>query len=143
MKTYWEQVKDAQDKALSKKVKVGALCIGFDWKTMKRKAFAGSNIHVSDSFADVHAEQLAVTLSLLERHYPLEIHVTSKSKKELITLCGSCRHFISEVNRLCTIIVHNPDGSIKIQKFLSEIYPYRKNTVSKNNKFKRLCGYKK
>lgn len=143
MKTYWEQVKIAQDKALSKKMHVGAICIGHNFETLKTKIFSGSNLHISDSFADVHAEQLAVSLAILDRYYPIAIHVTSSSINEKVLLCGSCRHFVSEININCKIIVHNPDGSVKLDMIVNEVYPLAKNNIKKNLYFKRLCGFKK
>lgn len=126
------------------KISVGAVCHGQrrdeSGKTV-HKYWSGANLHVSDSFSDIHAEQLAVNLALLERYYPTEIFVTSQSKEEDVRLCGSCRHYISEINRHCTIVVFNPDGSQKSMDLLSELYPYSKDTVTKNSKIRELCNW--
>lgn len=132
--------KDAQNDAYGK-IKVGAVCSAINYKTKHRHYFTGANLHVSDSFSDIHAEQLAVNLALLERYYPTEIYVTSQSFDEDVTMCGSCRHYISEINQNCSIIVFNPDGTQKSINLLSDVYPNAKNTVKKNNKFKMLCGW--
>lgn len=124
------------------KIQVGAVCHGqrvLKDGTILHRYFSGANLHVSDSFADVHAEQLAINLSLLERFYPTEVFVTSQSVKESVKLCGSCRHYLSEINRHCSITVINPDGSRKSMDILSYLYPYSKDTVAKNQKFKKLC----
>lgn len=123
------------------KISVGAVCHGkriIDGLSLD-KYWSGANLHVSDSFADVHAEQLAVNLALLERFYPVEIFVTSQSNDEKVILCGSCRHYISEINKDCSIIIFNPDGTIKSTKLLSTVYPFSKDTEKKNKKFKQLC----
>lgn len=133
--------KNAQNNAYGK-IKVGAVCSAINFKTNHRKYFSGANLHVSDSFSDVHAEQLAVNLALLERYYPTKIYVTSQSVDEDVTMCGSCRHYISEINRYCSIIVFNPDGTRKSINLLSDVYPNSKDTIQKNQKFKKLCGYR-
>lgn len=138
----FEMCGHSQGNAISDKIKVGAVCHGQKIVNGKihHKYFSGSNIHISDSFADIHAEQIAVNLSLLEKYYPTEIYVTSQSVKENVTMCGSCRHYISEINCHCIIIIFNPDGTRKSTNFLSDIYPYSKDTVPKNDRFKKLCG---
>lgn len=124
------------------KIQVGAVCHGIkkmkDGTTLHRY-FSGANLHVSDSFGDVHAEQLAVNLSLLDRYYPTEIFVTSKKNDESVKLCGSCRHYLSEINYYMTVIILNPNGLMKSMDLLSHLYPFAKDTVKKNMKFKELC----
>ena len=132
--------KQAQDNAISDKIKVGAVCNAYNFKTKHKKLFSAANIHVSESFADIHAEQLAVNLALLERYYPMGIFVTSQSINENVTMCGSCRHYISEINRHCHITVFNPNGTVKSINSLSDVYPFAKNTVKKNKEFEKLCG---
>ncbi len=125
------------------KISVGAVCHARKMINDEEvdRYWSGANLHISDSFADVHAEQLAVNLALLERFYPIEIFVTSKHEKENVTMCGSCRHYVSEINRNCSIIVFNPDGTRKSINLLSDVYPFSKDTVKKNQKFKELCSF--
>jgi cytidine deaminase len=133
--------KEAQKEAYGK-ISVGAVCHGQtvnDEGKLVHRYWSGANLHISDSFADVHAEQLAVNLALLERYYPTEIFVTSQSNKEDVRLCGSCRQYISEINRYCSVYVFNPDGSIKSVNTLDELYPFSKDTMEKNSKFEQLC----
>lgn len=129
----WLKCQHAQVLAISNKTKVGAVVVGINKKN-ERKLFVGSNIHISDSFADVHAEQMAVNQCLLERYYPLAVYVTSTSTEEKVALCGSCRHYLSEINRNMQVVVFNPDGSRKITTFLFEVYPNSKDTRDKNEK---------
>lgn len=126
------------------KISVGAVCHGRKMINEEQvdRYFSGANLHISDSFADIHAEQLAVNLALLERFYPVEIFVTSQGELENVALCGSCRQYISEINRYCSIIVFNPDGTRKLIKLLSEVYPFSKDTIKKNQMFRELCIFK-
>ena len=139
----FEMCKSEQQKGIGK-IKVGAVCHGMKFIGAKvyQKYFSGANVHVSDSFADVHAEQMVVNLALLERYYPVEVFVTSTSKEEDVMMCGTCRHYLNEINSACTVVVFNPDGSIKKINFLSAIYPYSKDVFEKNMKFRSLCDYK-
>ena len=104
--------------------------------------FYGANLHISDSFADIHAEQLAINLAILKKCYPITIYVTSTSKDEDVFLCGQCRQYICEVNENCNVVIFNPDGSVKRIGTISEYFPYHKDVKNKNQKFYELCGGK-
>jgi len=140
----FKMCESAQKEAYGK-ISVGAVCHAkkiVDGKEV-HKYWSGANLHISDSFSDVHAEQLAVNLAILERYYPVEIFVTSIGEKENVAMCGSCRQYISEINRHCSVIVFNPDGTRKLIKLLSEVYLYSKDTIKKNQIFRELCNFNK
>lgn len=139
-KEIFQMCQDAQKEGMGK-IKVGAVCHGqqlVDGEIVNRY-WSGANLHITDSFADMHAEQLAVNLALLERFYPTEIYVTSQTMEEMVKLCGSCRQYLNEINRNMTVIVFNPDGTRKSTDLLSVIYKFAKDTTIKNNKLKKMC----
>lgn len=134
-------LQELQTKALSK-IKVGCIVEAKNYDDACLYEFAGCNIHVSDSFSDTHAERMAIDLAIKARCYPITIYVSSTSFDEDILLCGSCRHYISEINENCTIVVFNPDGSVKRVSNIQESYPNHKDVKAKNQRFFELCGGK-
>lgn len=136
----FEEVKIVQSKAKGK-IKVGCAVEAYEYRDGFDYSFFfyGCNIHVSDSFGDTHAERMAIDLALKENCYPITVYVTSTSDDEQVALCGSCRHYISEINENCNIVVFNPDGSIKIVTTIKEIYPNHKNVGEKNQQFFEMC----
>ena len=105
--------------------------------------FGGCNIHISDSFGDTHAERMAIDLALKDRCYPITVYVTSTSSKERVLLCGSCRHYISEINENCNIVIFNPDGTIKEVSTIKDAYPFHKDVKEKNQEIFDYCRMKK
>ena len=136
----FEEVKIAQSKAKGK-IKVGCAVEALEYRGEYDYSFFfyGANIHVSDSFGDTHAERMAIDQALKETCYPVTVYVTSTSDDEKVALCGSCRHYISEINENCNIVVFNPDGSIKLVSTIKEMYPNHKNVEEKNQKFFEMC----
>lgn len=136
----FEEIKISQGKAKGK-IKVGCAVEAYEYRDGMERSFFfyGSNIHVSDSFGDTHAERMAIDLALKETCYPITVYVTSTSKDEKVTLCGSCRHYISEINENCNVVVFNPDGSLKFVTTIKEIYPNHKNVEEKNQRFFEMC----
>ncbi len=130
-----------QKKAIGK-IKVGCVVEAYEFRDNQSHTFEffGCNIHVSDSFGDTHAERMAIDLALQARCYPITIYVTSTSSDEKVLLCGSCRHYISEINENCNIVIFNPDGTIKDVSSIKESYPHHKDVKRKNKKFFELCG---
>lgn len=142
-KSTFEDCIRLQKKGLGK-IQVGCVVEAYDMNSEYGGAcsylFYGCNIHVSDSFGDTHAERMAIDLALKARCFPITIYVTSNSKDENVLLCGSCRHYISEINENCNVIVFNPDGTIKHASTIKDSYPNHKNVKSKNQRFFELCG---
>lgn len=140
-KKIFEMCKSEQKKS-NAKVKVGCVVEALEYRndgTVPIFHFKGCNIHVSDSFGDTHAERMAIDNSLKERCYPVAIFVTSQSNEEKVMLCGSCRHYISEINENCNIIIFNPDGTIKEVTTVKDVYPFHKSVAAKNKRFFELC----
>lgn len=136
----FEEIKIAQSKAKAK-VQVGCAVEAYEYRGQFDYSFFfyGCNIHVSDSFGDTHAERMAIDLALKETCYPITVYVTSTTEDEKVALCGSCRHYISEINENCNIVIFNPDGSIKIVSTIKEMYPSHKDVEEKNQKFFEMC----
>lgn len=137
----FEDCKKLQKKATGK-IKVGCVVEAIEYRDDGRMCifdFYGCNIHVSDSFGDTHAERMAIDLALKERCFPVTIYVTSTSDDEYVLLCGSCRHYISEINENCNIVIFNPDGTIKEISNIKEAYPFHKDVTKKNQKFFEYC----
>lgn len=134
---------EMQKKAIGK-IKVGCVVEAYDMDSEYGGAcsyqFNGCNIHVSDSFGDTHAERMAIDMALKNRCYPIIVYVTSTSENEKILLCGSCRHYISEINENCSIVVFNPDGTVKDVSTIKDSYPHHKDVRRKNQIFFELCG---
>ena len=124
------------------KVKVGCVVEAMEYRKDSTPIFDfhGCNIHVSDSFGDTHAERMAIDFALKEKCYPIAVFVTSMSFKENVILCGSCRHYISEINEDCLIIIFNPDGSIKEISAIKDVYPNHKDVTKKNKMFYEYCA---
>ena len=123
------------------KVKVGCVVQAIEYRKDSTPIFDfhGCNIHVSDSFGDTHAERMAIDFALKEKCYPIAIFVTSTSFMEKVILCGSCRHYISEINENCLIVIFNPDGSIKEVSTIKDVYPKHKEVIKKNKMFVEYC----
>jgi len=126
-------------------VKVGCVVVANEYRSDGRVCgfkFFGCNIHVSDSFGDTHAERMAIDLAIKSKCFPISVYVTSMSVQENVALCGSCRHYISEINENCNIIIFNPDGSIKKVTTVKDVYPFAKKVRWKNKGFFQYCGGK-
>lgn len=139
-KVFW-MITDEQKKA-NGKIKVGCLVEAIEFRKDGSTPifnFLGCNIHVSDSFGDTHAERMAIDLALKEKCYPITVYVTSISPDENVLLCGSCRHYISEINENCNIVVFNPDGTIKEVSSINDAYPNHKDVKKKNQMFYEYC----
>lgn len=123
------------------KIQVGCIVEALEFRkdSIVPFEFHGCNIHVSDSFADTHAERMAIDLALKDRCYPITAYVTSMTSEEKVMLCGSCRHFLCEINENCNIVVFDPDGSIKEVTTVKDVYPFHKDVKKKNQKFFELC----
>ena len=132
----FEELKRVQVKATGK-IQVACAVEAYEYRDKLPYSFQfyGCNIHVSDSFGDTHAERMAIDHALKENCYPVIVYVTSTSKDEHVLLCGSCRHYISEINENCTIVVFNPDGSVKDISTIKDVYPNHKNVKEKNQRF--------
>lgn len=138
-KGVWQDLVNLQRKGIGK-IQVGCVVEAMSYDDDCLYEFHGCNIHVSDSFGDTHAERMAIDLALKARCYPITVYVTSTSMEEDVLLCGSCRHYISEINENCTIVIFNPDGSIKRVSNVKESYPAHKDVADKNKRFFQLCG---
>lgn len=130
----------AQKKATGK-IQVGCGVEAYEYRNGSPYSFLfyGCNIHVSDSFGDTHAERMAIDNALKENCYPISIFVTSTSINEKVLLCGSCRHYISEINENCNIIIFDPDGTVKEISTIKEVYPHHKDVKEKNQRFFKKC----
>lgn len=124
------------------KIKVGCIVEAIEFRDDGSTPifdFHGCNIHISGSFGDTHAERMAIDLALKERCYPITVYVTSTSIDENVLLCGSCRHYISEINENCNIVVFNPNGTIKEVSTIKDAYPNHKDVKKKNQMFFEYC----
>jgi len=139
-----KMVLDVQKKAISNSGKVGAVIKGINYETKSVKYFSAANIYVNETFPADHAEQLAAKIALLERHYPVQVYVTSsRLDGEPTYLCGSCREFFMRINRTMKITVINPDGTIKGEDYVEKQLPhYHKPNIRKLNRdYQKLCGW--
>ena len=132
----FQELKEIQQRAQGK-TKVASAVEAYEYRDGMPYSifFYGCNIHVSDSFGDTHAERMAIDHALKEYCYPVSVYVTSTSEDEKVMLCASCRHYISEINENCNIIVFNPDGTIKQTSTIMEMYPFSKDVKEKNQRF--------
>jgi len=147
VKTVFEMCVQVQ-KHSNAKIKVGCVVEALEFRLSKKFSlsesplsdFQGCNLHVSDSFGDTHAERMAIDQALKEKCYPIAVYVTSTSFQENVLLCGSCRHYISEINENCNIVVFNPDGTIKEVSTIKDSYPNHKDVKKKNQMFYEYCA---
>lgn len=125
------------------KIKVGCVVEAVDYESEVSYTFVGANLHVSDSYGDVHAEQQAVQKAIQAKCYPETIYVTSQSFDEDVLMCGQCRQYVLEINQYCNIVVFNPDGTVKRISTVHESLPYHKNVEDKNRIWLEFCGGKR
>lgn len=124
---------DMQNLAITTKVKVGAVVEGINGRG-EIGYFGGSNMETSISFT-THAEVIALQDCIMHRYYPIKIYVTSQSTDENVFLCGACRQQLHEINRRMEVVVFNPDGTVKGDKYLYSLLPDAKEVSEKNKMF--------